>query len=74
MNGFLPKVKIDYIAIPYALNKRDVSQVKDLLGYDGAHVQVLAKIDTVESIHHFEEIIKAADGIIINRNDLSLEM
>jgi pyruvate kinase len=34
----------------------------------------LAKIDTVESIHNFEEIIKAADGVIINRVELSLEM
>jgi pyruvate kinase len=34
----------------------------------------LAKIDTVESIHNFEDIIKSADGIIINRVELSLEM
>ena len=32
INDFIPKAKIDYIAIPYALNKRDFSQVRDLLG------------------------------------------
>ena len=37
-------------------------------------MQLLAKIDTIESIHNFEELIKAADGVIINRIELSQEM
>lgn len=48
--------------------------VKDTLGYEGAHVQILAKIDTVEAIHSFNELIQAADGVIINRVELGLEM
>lgn len=66
--------EIHYVAIPYAVRKRDISSVRDALGAAGAHVQLLAKIDTVESIHNFEELIKTADGIIINRVELSLEM
>ena len=63
------------MAIPYTVRKRDLTQVKEALGQAyGAHVQLLAKIDTVESIHNFEEIIKTADGVIINRVDLGLEM
>jgi pyruvate kinase len=53
------------------VRKRDISTVKDALGSAGAHIQLLAKIDTVESIHSFEELIKTADGIIINRVELS---
>ncbi len=53
------------------MRKRDISTVKDALGSAGAHIQLLAKIDTVESIHSFEELIKTADGIIINRVELS---
>ena len=48
--------------------------MKDVLGPSGAHIQILAKIDTVDSVHNFEEIVKAADGIIINRVELSLEL
>jgi pyruvate kinase len=44
------------------------------LGSHGSNIHLLAKIDTVESIHSFEELIKTADGIIINRVELSLEM
>jgi pyruvate kinase len=62
------------VAIPYAVRKRDISTVKDALGSAGANIHLIAKIDTVESIHSFEELIKAADGVIINRVELGLEM
>ena len=48
--------------------------MRDVLGPKGAHIQVLAKIDTVESIHNFEELIKFADGVIINRVELGMEL
>jgi pyruvate kinase len=70
----ITKQKCDYIAIPYAVRKRDITTVRDTIGYSGAHLQLLAKIDTIESIHNFEELIKSADGVIINRVELSLEM
>jgi pyruvate kinase len=34
----------------------------------------LAKVDTVDSLHNFEELVKAADGIIINRIEIGLEL
>jgi len=34
----------------------------------------LGKIDTVESLHNFEELIQVVDGIIINRVELGLEL
>lgn len=68
------KARIDYIALPYAVRKRDIANVRDSMGPTGAHIQILSKIDTVESIHNFEELIKSADGIIINRVELGLEM
>lgn len=33
-----------------------------------------AKIDTIEALHNFEEIVRYADGIIINRVELTLEL
>ena len=48
--------------------------MRDVLGPSGSHINVLAKIDTVESLHNFEEIIRTADGVILNRVELSLEL
>jgi pyruvate kinase len=57
------------------VRKRDLTQVKETLGTAyGAQVQLLAKIDTIESIQNFEELIKTANGIVINRVDFGLEM
>lgn len=44
------------------------------MGPSGAHIQILAKIDSVEALHNFEEIIRIADGIIINRVELGMEL
>lgn len=44
------------------------------MGPAGAHIQILAKIDTVDSLHNFEELVKVADGIIINRVEIGLEL
>lgn len=60
--------------MPFAIRKKDVTHVRNVLGPNGAHIQILAKINTVESLHNFEEIVKAADGIILNRAELGLEL
>ena len=56
------------------MRKRDITTIREILGVRGAQVQLIAKIDTIESIHNFEELIKSADGVIINRVELSQEM
>ena len=70
----MSNIDFDYICVPYAIRKKDIQHVRDVLGPKGAHIQILAKIDTVESLHNFEELVKAADGIIINRVELGLEL
>lgn len=35
---------------------------------------MLAKIDTIEGLRNFEELIKTADGIVMNRVGLSIEL
>ena len=56
------------------MRKRDIQIVRDALGVHGQHIQILAKIDTVEAIHNFNELITSADGVIVNRVELGLEM
>ena len=35
---------------------------------------MFAKVDTIEALHNFEELVKVADGIILNRVELGLEL
>mmetsp|Transcript_39255 Transcript_39255/g.28985 ORF Transcript_39255/g.28985 Transcript_39255/m.28985 type:complete len:236 (+) Transcript_39255:216-923(+) len=68
------KCGFDFIAVPCTVRKKDIQHVRDFLGPAGAHIQILAKVDTLEAIHNFEEIVKAADGVVINRVELALEL
>jgi pyruvate kinase len=36
--------------------------------------KVLAKIDSIDAVSNFESIIKQADGVVILRKDLSIEL
>jgi pyruvate kinase len=45
-----------------------------LLGPEAKQIQILAKIDTVEAVQNFSAILKQADGIVILRNELSMEL
>lgn len=49
-------------------------QARLALGDLGKKVGILAKIDTLEAVHQFEGILKYADGVIILRNELIMEL
>ena len=64
---------IDYIALPFASSDQDIHQLRQLLGETGKNVRILAKIDSMYGIEKFQEIQKAADGVIFVRNELAWE-
>ena len=71
--NFLP-LDFDFIVLPYALRKNDIQHIKDVLGPAGAHIHILAKVNTIEALRNFEELVQSADGIVLNRAELSLEL
>jgi len=66
--------KFDYIIVPKVQTGRDIQEVKLLLNNETQHTQIVAKIDTLEAVQNFEAIIKQADGIVILRNELAMEL
>ena len=48
--------------------------MKDVLGPAGAHISVLAKINTMEALRNFEELVQNSDGIVLSRAELALEL
>ena len=50
-------IMIDYIAIPFCNSGADPMTVKELLGPTGRNIKVLAKIDTLEGVQQFENIL-----------------
>ena len=48
--------------------------MRDLLSIKGRHIKILAKIQNKKAMENFTEILEAADGIIIARGYLGLDL
>jgi pyruvate kinase len=68
------KIKADYLAISFPRSAADVQEARELLRAAGGHGGVIAKIERTEAVEAIEEIIRAADVIMIARGDLAVEI
>lgn len=71
---FLKKHKVDYIALSFVRAAKDIIELKKWLKENNFEKPVIAKIEKKEAIDNLEEILDAADGIMIARGDLGVEL
>lgn len=63
----------DYIALSFVRRASDCERAKQLIAEAGGRAPLIAKIEKAEAIDHLDEIIAAADGIMVARGDLGVE-
>lgn len=63
----------DYIALSFVRRGGDCENAKKLIAEAGGRAPLIAKIEKAEAIDHLDEIIAAADGIMVARGDLGVE-
>lgn len=68
------KENVDFIAISFIRDAGDVQSVKNILRQAGVSIPVIAKIEMPEAIDNLEEILGVADGIMVARGDLGVEI
>ena len=71
---FILKHRVDYIALSFVRKAEDINHLKDWLNSKGFIKPVIAKIEKPEAVENFEEILEAADAIMVARGDLGVEM
>jgi len=64
---------IDYFALSFVRSGADCAEAKELIKSAGSAAPLIAKIEKAEAIDHLEEIIEAADGVMVARGDLGVE-
>lgn len=68
------KMDVDYLAVSFVRNAADVNEARQLLLEAGCKGGIVAKIERAECLDVVEEIIDAADAIMIARGDLGVEI
>jgi pyruvate kinase len=64
----------DYIAVSFVRRQEDVLQAKALIRKAGKDTPVIAKLEKPEAIENLDAILRAADGVMVARGDLGVEM
>ena len=64
---------VDFVGLSFVRKASDIEQVRREAEAVGRKVFVIAKIERVEAIANLEEIVKAADGVMVARGDLGVE-
>jgi len=65
---------VDFIALSFIQRASDILELKEFLELHDARIPVIAKIEKREAVNNFKEILEVADGIMVARGDLAVEM
>lgn len=65
---------IDFIAHSFVRNRQDVNDIREILNAHNSDIKIIAKIENQEGVDNIDEIIEAADGVMVARGDLGIEV
>lgn len=65
---------VDYAAISFVQNAKDISMVRDAIRKANSQVGIIAKIERKTALDNIAEILDASDGVMVARGDLGLEL
>lgn len=65
---------VDYIAVSFPRNAEDIHQARQLVQQAGSDIPIIAKIERSEAVAAMDEIIHAADAVMVARGDLGVEI
>ncbi len=69
---FIGKSDIDLVAVSFVRRASDIRDARDILG--DSRIPVLAKLERPEALNQLNEILEEADGVMVARGDLGVEI
>lgn len=69
------EMDVDFVAASFVRSAADVTVLRKFLDYNGGHdIKIISKIENLQGIENFDEILKVSDGIMIARGDMGVEI
>ncbi|WP_297962954.1 pyruvate kinase [uncultured Anaerovibrio sp.] len=65
---------MDFVAASFIQRASDVEAIRKLITDNNGHMEIIAKIENLEGVKNIDAIIEAADGIMVARGDLGVEI
>ena len=66
--------RVDMLALSFVRSAKDVDALRKHIGSRGHHIPIIAKIEKPDGVENIVEIVAAADGLMVARGDLGVEM
>ncbi len=66
---------VDFVSASFVRSKEDVIGLRKFLNYYGGHrIRIISKIENIEGVNNFDEILRYSDGIMVARGDMGVEV
>lgn len=71
---FAARHNVEFVALSFVRNAEDVERTRKAISEAGGNMQIIAKIEHADAYKNIDPIIEAADGVMVARGDLGVEM
>jgi len=68
------KMGYEYIAASFTRTAADVREIREILDAHGSKMKIIAKIESTQGVNNIDEILDVADGVMVARGDLGVEV
>ena len=65
---------VDFLALSFVRTASDIKDLKKIVNVNSSNAKIIAKIEKPEALENADEILDAADGIMVARGDLGVEL